>query len=273
MNGMSEIKKEIVSAYDLIAEHAKTSGSKSQREKICSAIFEPIAELYTTFPGYKDEANLGLGCGFPFNFIDIKPGDICLDLGCASGVDSFIMQNAVGDSGMVYGLDITPTLTDRATQIAQQYQLKNIKFITGDIEHLPFEDNSIDKITSNGVFSLLPNISKAFSEMFRVMKPGGKFCIADITQQGNYLPSVEKIIYEFTGCLNGIRHKEFYIQEMLNAGFVNVEVKQKRTIILPESLIDLFEKEEEVLDIGDGEKGLDIVLIIGEKFQLSPTHN
>ncbi len=262
---MTALKKDIISAYDLIAEHANISGSKSQREKICNAIFEPIAEEYTTWPGYRDEANLGLGCGFPFNFVDIKVGDICLDLGCASGVDTFIMQHAVGDSGKAYGLDITPSLTERGAQIAKQYQLKNIEFITGDIEHLPFENNSIDKITSNGVFSLLPNTAKAFSEMFRVMKPGGKFCIADITQQGHYLPDVENNIYAFTGCLNGIKQKDFYMQEMLHAGFVKVQIVQERNIILPDSLVDLFLLEEEKNDIRDMNKGLNIVLFVGEK--------
>ena len=120
------------------------------------------------------------GVGNPFRLGPLNPGDAVLDIGCGAGVDSLVAARLVGATGRVVGLDVTPAMIERARAHQARLGLANLSFQVGDAEALPFPDNDFDAVISNGVFNLALDKEKALRETHRVLKPGGRFMIADM---------------------------------------------------------------------------------------------
>ena len=117
-----------------------------------------------------EESILGLGCGAPLNFTDIKTGEILVDLGSGAGIDAFLASKLVGDEGKVIGIDMTDEMLEKARKIALN-NYKNVEFRKGDIEEkIPIEDNSVDVIISNCVINLTSNKTSTFKEVYRILK-------------------------------------------------------------------------------------------------------
>jgi SAM-dependent methyltransferase len=119
------------------------------------------------------------GVGNPFSMGPIREGEVVLDIGCGTGVDSLIAAMMVGPEGRVVGIDMVPQMLDRANENLRETNLRNVFFRPGTAEDLPFPDSSYDVIISNGVFNLIPGKIKAVSELFRVLKPDGRLMMAD----------------------------------------------------------------------------------------------
>ncbi len=120
------------------------------------------------------------GVGNPFSVGTIQPGETVLDVGSGAGFDSFIAGNAVGHRGKVIGVDMTEAMIDKARNTAQQMGLDQVEFRLGFAEELPVPDAAVDVAISNGVINLCPDKYKAFGEVFRTLKPGGRIYLADI---------------------------------------------------------------------------------------------
>jgi SAM-dependent methyltransferase len=165
------------------------------------------------------EANLGLGCGNPTAFGDIKEGNIVLDLGSGAGFDVFLVAKKVGEKGRVIGVDMTKEMIRKAQANAIKYKYKNVEFKLSDIEKLPVEDNYIDIIISNCVINLAPNKDEVFKESFRVLKKGGKMFVSDIVLLGELTEKQKKDEGLLTGCVAGALQKEDYIKKIRKAGF------------------------------------------------------
>lgn len=120
------------------------------------------------------------GTGNPFSMGDLKPGETVLDIGCGAGFDSLIAAQQVGPSGRVIALDMTPEMLRKAESGAREMGLTNVQFRQGLAEKLPVEDESIDVVISNGVINLCPDKMAVMGEIHRVLKPNGRFQIADI---------------------------------------------------------------------------------------------
>ena len=118
------------------------------------------------------------GVGNPFSLGPIHPGDIVLDIGCGAGVDSIFAALMAGPSGKVTGIDLVPEMLERAKENARLSAF-NINFLEGSAEDLLFPDNTFDVVISNGVFNLVVDKVKALSEVYRVLKPGGRFMLSD----------------------------------------------------------------------------------------------
>ncbi len=119
------------------------------------------------------------GVGNPFALGPIHSGEAILDIGCGAGVDSLIAAKLSGPSGKVTGIDLVPEMLSRAKENARLVGAENVEFMEGSAEDLPFPDASFDTVISNGVFNLVVDKVKALGEVFRVLKPGGRFMLAD----------------------------------------------------------------------------------------------
>jgi SAM-dependent methyltransferase/DNA-binding transcriptional ArsR family regulator len=169
------------------------------------------------------DANMGLGCGNPTAFAEIKPGDIILDLGSGAGFDCFLAAEKVGSSGKVIGVDMTPEMLEKAKANALKYGYSNVEFRFGDIEALPVEDNSVNIIISNCVINLAPDKEKVFREAFRVLKPGGRMYLSDMVLLAELPEDLKNDKDLLSGCVAGALLKEEYLGLLKEAGF-SVEI-------------------------------------------------
>ena len=173
-------------------------------------------------------ANLGLGCGAPLEYAQVKPGETVLDLGSGAGFDCFLAARAVGDTGRVIGVDMTPEMLEKARANAISAGFTNVEFRLGEIEHLPIADNSMDLIISNCVINLSPEKEQVFREAYRVLKPGGRLLVSDLVLRRELSPALKDSVEAYVGCIAGASMKEDYLTTMRAAGFREVKVVDER---------------------------------------------
>jgi arsenite methyltransferase len=123
------------------------------------------------------------GVANPFALGRLEPGEVVLDIGSGAGTDSLVAAQMVGAEGRVTGVDMTPEMLAKAKAAAVAMKATNVEFVPGEAEGLPFEDESYDVVISNGVIDLIPDKDAVFSEIHRVLRPGGRIQIADVTIQ------------------------------------------------------------------------------------------
>jgi arsenite methyltransferase len=193
-----------------------------------------IKEAYEKLDGHMDEADLGLGCGLPTEHAGLAPGQTVVDLGSGAGNDVFIARSVVGDMGRVIGVDMTPEMVDKARANAERRGFKNVEFRLGDIESLPVDDAAADVVVSNCVLNLVPDKRLAFAEIFRVLKPGGRFCVSDIVIQGELPAKLQEVAELYVGCVAGALAAEAYLGIINETGFTAIDVKAVKKLDLPD---------------------------------------
>ena len=169
-------------------------------------------------------ADLGLGCGAPLNYLALRAGETVLDLGSGAGIDVFLAANAVGPAGRAIGVDMTPEMLARARRNAERRGLSNTEFREGRLEALPVANDSIDAVTSNCVINLVPDKAKVFSEVARVLKPGGRLVISDMVLERRLPERVEKDVFAYVGCISGAMMKDHYFEQLKASGLTEIEV-------------------------------------------------
>ena len=226
----ANIRAEIRAAYAAVANEADGGAGccgGARDADVQTAVAEGL--------GYSDEdivahgdGNLGLGCGNPVAFAELKPGDHVLDLGSGAGFDALIAREHVGDAGHVIGVDMTRPMLKRARKnaVAQDVS-ENVEFREGLIEDLPVCDESIDVAISNCVVNLSPDKAQVFSEIHRVLKPGGKLVFSDILLEKALPEVVAQSMEALVGCVAGASLASEYEAGLRAAGFAEVTLKRK----------------------------------------------
>jgi len=176
-----------------------------------------------------ETAGASAGCGNPVGIAEAKPGETVLDLGSGGGIDCFIAAREVGHTGHVIGIDMTPEMLTLARDNAEKLRTNNVVFKLGHIESIPQSDNSVDLVISNCVIALSEKKSRVFSEIFRILKPGGRFVISDVVTEKPLPEDVRKSAAEWVDCVGGAAVMSEYIELIGETGFVDVAVLEKRT--------------------------------------------
>ncbi|MEO5675296.1 MAG: arsenite methyltransferase [Chitinophagales bacterium] len=267
MENSEKIKQLVKEKYSEIALQEKEQNLSSCCGASCSSgeVYNIMSDDYTAMEGYNADADLGLGCGLPTQFAKIKKGDVVIDLGSGAGNDCFIARSETGETGKVIGVDMTEAMIDRARINAEKTGYHNVEFRLGEIEKLPVSSGVADVIVSNCVLNLLPDKKKAFSEIHRVLKPGGHFSIADIVLSG---PLPEKIVQTaemYAGCVAGAILKKDYLALIREAGFENITIQKEKVITIPDDILAGYLTADEITDYRNSQAGTFSITVYGEK--------
>jgi ubiquinone/menaquinone biosynthesis C-methylase UbiE len=173
---------------------------------------------------------LGVGCGAPIHYANLKEGEIVVDLGSGAGIDAFISANKVGAQGKVIGIDMTDEMLEKARKAAKDNgYTTNVEFRKGDIEkRIPVEENSVDVVISNCVINLVTDKASTFKEIYRILKKYGigRMVISDLVtdREIDTAPNSDK----WCSCIDGALTKDNYLDSIKKAGFQNVEVLEEK---------------------------------------------
>ena len=166
------------------------------------------------------------GCGNPTALADLRPGETVLDLGSGGGIDCFIAAEQVGESGRVFGLDMTPEMLALANANRERMGVTNVEFIKGHLEDIPLPDGSVDVVISNCVICLSPDKDAVFREAYRVLTPGGRLHVSDmlaLTEDGPRLIDSDS----WAACIGGAEYQGTYLARMSAAGFTNIATTEE----------------------------------------------
>ncbi len=237
----------------------------------CSTeVYNIMTDDYSAVKGYNPDADLGLGCGLPTEYAGIKPGDTVLDLGSGAGNDCFVARHETGEDGRVIGVDFTPEMIAKAKENAKKLGYQNVEFRQGDIEALPLTSNIVDVVVSNCVLNLVPDKRKAFSEVMRVLKPGGHFSISDVVLRGEIPDRLRESAEMYAGCVAGAIQEGAYLGIVHDLGFENVTVQKRKAIIVPDDILAKYISAEEIVDYKASGAGTFSITVSASKTNAMP---
>jgi arsenite methyltransferase len=193
-----------------------------------STLTEPMVQLLYSAEELNDlpeEALSSLGCGNPTAIAGLKEGEHVLDLGSGGGLDCFLAAQKVVPGGRVVGLDMTADMLDLARRNARKVGLSNVEFHQGEMERMPFPDDSFDVIISNCVINLSPDKDAVFRESFRVLRPGGRVRVSDIVWLRAPTEKERSDLESWAGCVAGALMADEYVGKLSTAGFANVQIR------------------------------------------------
>jgi SAM-dependent methyltransferase len=268
MKNNDETLKEIVrQKYAEIADQdpALNAASCCGSGPVSQKVYQIMADDYTRFDGYVAEADLGLGCGLPTQFAQIKPGDVVIDLGSGAGNDCFVARHETGAEGKVIGIDFTDAMIRRARLNAEKLGYHNVEFRQGDIEAMPVNDNVADVVVSNCVLNLVPNKRNVFTEIFRVLKPGGHFSISDIVLLGELPEDLRAAAEMYAGCVSGAIARDEYLGLIREAGFGTITIQKKKPVFLPDDILEKYLSAEQIAAFRAGASGIESITVYAEK--------
>lgn len=211
-----------------------------------SADAQALSPDYSQVAGYYAGADLGMGCGVPTQFADIQAGDVVLDLGSGAGNDVFVVRSLVRESGKVIGVDMTAEMIARAKENQAKLGYQNVEFRLGEIENLPVKTGEVDVVISNCVLNLVPDKTKAFQEIYRVLKPGGHFSISDIVLQGELPAKLKSAVELYAACVAGALSRDEYLHVIQETGFTDIEIKKEQQFTLPDAALTQYLSQEDI---------------------------
>jgi arsenite methyltransferase len=237
MKNAKEIVKE---KYGQIAENSHHESTSSCCGPSCcgdGADFSDFSDSYDKIDGYNPDADLGLGCGIPTEFAKIRKGDTVVDLGSGAGNDCFVARALTGSAGKVIGIDMTEKMIEKANKNLKKLGHVNVEFRLGDIEEMPVESGTADVVISNCVLNLVPDKSKAFSEIFRILKPGGHLSVSDVVLRGDLPEEIKNAAEMYAGCVSGAIDIQKYLSIMSAAGLKSILIQKEKVISIPDETL------------------------------------
>lgn len=223
-----EIRQAVRDKYGSVAQ-ATDTGCGCSISSCCNPGDVSVALGYSPeqLTAAPEGANMGLGCGNPHAIASLKEGETVLDLGSGGGFDCFLAAQAVGETGRVIGVDVTPEMVSKARQNVASVGFKNIEFRLGEIENLPVADASVDVIISNCVINLSPEKPRVFREALRVLKPGGRLAISDVVATAQLPDEMKKDLALYAGCVAGAASIDELVDVLRKAGFTHIRIQPK----------------------------------------------
>lgn len=271
MQTQEQIKDVVRQKYSEIAlQDKETNQSSCCGSGCCSTdVYNIMSDDYTQLEGYNPDADLGLGCGLPTQFANIKKGDVVIDLGSGAGNDAFIARHETGETGKVIGIDFTPAMIERAQKNAEARGFNNVEFRQGDIEQMPVTANTADVIVSNCVLNLVPNKDGVIKDIFRVLKAGGHFSISDVVLEGDLPKEIREAAEMYAGCISGAIQKQVYLDLIASNGFENITVQKDKPIAIPDDILSQYLSPEQLTIFKQSGTGIRSITVYAEK----PTEN
>jgi arsenite methyltransferase len=202
----------------------------------CGTVDAPPSAGFQAGPDELPEgAVLGTGCGYPLGDVEVPEGATVLDLGCGGGQDCFQGFRRVQDDGLLIGEDLTEASLERQ-RIAQSAAVYlTASFQRGENPRLPMEDGSVDLVVSNCVLNLVRDRARAYAEILRVLRPGGRAAISDVVTRGTLSPEVRRDIESYVGCVAQAIDREEYLGIVRAAGFGEVRVTRSQEFAIGSS--------------------------------------
>jgi len=241
---VADIRTTVREKYGAIAEGTASGCCNTKTDDVMTQIGY-AADQAKAIP---EGANLGLGCGNPLAFADVKKGETVLDLGSGAGIDCFLAAREVGAKGRVIGVDMTPAMIEKARDNAQKGEFPNVEFRLGEIEQLPVADSSVDLVISNCVINLSPNKPQVFREALRALKPGGRVLVSDLVLTKPLPEDLKQSVALYVGCVAGASLKEDYLATMREAGFTDVEVVNESGYTVGKDTLDSGSPEQRAFE-------------------------
>ncbi len=174
--------------------------------------------------------NASLGCGVPTAVADLHEGEVVLDLGSGAGADVLISARRVGPSGRAIGIDMTDEMLDLARRNATDAGISNVEFLKGYLEELPLPDASVDVVISNCVINLSGDKPRVLAEAARVLRPGGRFAISDVTADPDMDAHTKADMAAWTGCIAGALTEQEFHDALTAAGLKDAEVRETHRV-------------------------------------------
>ena len=267
MQTEQELKNIVREKYSEIAlQDKETNMSSCCGSGCCSTeLYNIMSDDYTQLEGYSADADLGLGCGLPTEFAQIKTGDVVIDLGSGAGNDCFIARAITGETGKVIGIDFTEAMISKARDNAEKLGFNNVEFRYGDIEKMPVTANAADVVVSNCVLNLVPNKSNVFKEIFRVLKPNGHFSISDVVLVGELPEQLRTAAEMYAGCVSGAIQKDAYLALINAAGFKEVVLQKEKAIVIPDDILGNYLSAEQIARYRNSPSGIYSITVFAKK--------
>jgi ubiquinone/menaquinone biosynthesis C-methylase UbiE len=175
------------------------------------------------------ESSCCLSCGGAINYSEASEGEICVDLGSGRGTDVMRLAEAVGDSGFVYGIDISEGMLQKARNTAERLGVKNVRFIGSPLEKINLGDNNADLVISNCTVNHSMDKQSVWSEVFRILKKGGRFVVSDIYSVNPVPDEYRNDPVAVSECWAGSVTRDEYLGQLKKAGFGSIKVLEEST--------------------------------------------
>ena len=235
---MGEVREAVRSRYASAARQITVLNASSSSGEGCCQADGPDCGCSGSY-SVEDLNQLGLseavslGCGNPTVLASLEPGQVVLDLGSGAGLDVLLSARRVSPGGQAYGVDMTDEMLALANANKTKSGVTNATFLKGTIEKVPLPDASVDVVISNCVINLAEDKAAVIKEAFRVLKPGGRFAVADMVELEPLAPEVKKSLDQWAGCISGTIPIHGYRAALVDAGFEDPQFEIHATESMP----------------------------------------